>query len=102
MLVVSHGELGIISEVLETGKKRVGVENTICHGGPQRDLPSALAEDGYLVWCWDVDELPEAMERAMNQEFKRLVSPDCEIHLVTKGFLQTGRVDIGSMRVLGW
>lgn len=75
MFVVFDGGLGIISEVLETGKKPTGVENTTCHGGHQRDLPSALAKDGYLAWCRDVDELPEGLERAMNQESKRQVPP---------------------------
>jgi beta-1,4-N-acetylglucosaminyltransferase len=92
-LVVSHGGLGVISEALERGKKLVGVENTTCHGGHQRDLLQALDEEGSLIWCQDVDELPEALERAMRQEFKRQVLPDCEIHLVIKEFLQTGRVD---------
>jgi beta-1,4-N-acetylglucosaminyltransferase len=87
-LILSHGGLGTTLEVLEKGKKLIGVENTICHGGHQQDLLSALAKERYLIWCQDVDGLPVAIERAKDYEFQRYVSAGCEIHTVIKGFLQ--------------
>ena len=87
-IVVSHGGLGIITEALEREKKLVGVENTTCHGVHQRDLLSTLAQEGYLIWCRDLNRLPEALERAKNCEFKKYVAPECRIHTVIDDFLQ--------------
>jgi beta-1,4-N-acetylglucosaminyltransferase len=87
-LIVAHGGRGITLEVLEKGKKLISVENTTVHGGHQKDLLSPLAEEGYLIWCRDVDALPEALEHAKCHEFKRYVAPECEIHTVIQRFLQ--------------
>ena len=87
-LVVSHGGRGITMEALERGKKLISVENTTCHGGHQRDLLNALAEERYLIWCQDLGKLLKALERARYYEFKRYVTPECEIHTVIKEFLQ--------------
>ena len=87
-IVISHGGLGITMEVLEREKKLISVENTTCHGGHQKDLLSTLSEEGCLIWCKDLRDLPEALERATKQEFKRYVAPDCSIHTVIKEFLQ--------------
>lgn len=87
-IIVSHGGLGIIMEALERGKKLVSVENATCHGAHQRELLSTLVKEEYLIWCRDLSELPEALERARRREFKRYVAPGCEIHKVIKEFLQ--------------
>jgi beta-1,4-N-acetylglucosaminyltransferase len=87
-IVVSHGGLGITTEALERGKKLVGVENSTCHGAHQQELLSTLSEEGYMLWCQDVDELPEALERARRHEFKKYVASRCEIHTVVSDFLQ--------------
>ena len=88
-IVVSHGGLGIITEALEHGRKLVGVENATCHGAHQRELLSTLAQEGYLIWCQDLDKLPEALECAKSREFEKYVGPECEIHVVIKEFLQS-------------
>jgi beta-1,4-N-acetylglucosaminyltransferase len=87
-IVVAHGGLGITTEALERGKKLISVQNTTCHGGHQEDLLSAWAKEGYLVWCQDLNELPEALERARKQAFRRYFAPECEIHTVVKKFLK--------------
>lgn len=87
-IVVSHGGLGIIMEALERGKKLVGLENAALQGAHQKDLLSTLAGEGYLIWCQDLNELSEALERARHREFKRYVAPQCEIHTVIAEFLQ--------------
>lgn len=87
-IVVSHGGLGITLEALERGKNLISVENATCHGRHQKDLLSTLARKGYLIWCKDLRELPEALKRAMREEFKRYIAPGCEIHTVITEFLQ--------------
>lgn len=87
-IVVSHGGLGITTEALERGKKLIGVENTACHDTHQRELLSTLSEEGYLIWCRNLDDLPEALEYARHHELKKYVAPRCEIHTLIKQFLQ--------------
>lgn len=87
-MVVSHGGLGIIMEVLEKGKRLIGVENTTCHGKHQQDLLSTLAEEEYLIWCQNLSELPTALERARHYHFKNYVNHECEIHTMIEKFLQ--------------
>jgi len=89
-IVVSHGGLGIVTEALERGKRLIAVENITCHGGHQGELLSILAEQGYLIWCRDLNDLPEELERAHHHEFKRYVAPGCEIHVVVREFLKSG------------
>lgn len=88
-VVISHGGLGIVTEALEREKRLVVIENTTCQGGHQRDLICTLAGEGYLVWCRDLDELPEVLGRVRDQEFRRYVAPECRIHEVIKEFLQS-------------
>lgn len=87
-IVVSHGGLGITMEVLERGKRLISVENTALQDGHQKDLLSTLAKEGHLIWCRELNELPEMLERARHREFKRYISPSCEIHTVIAEFLQ--------------
>jgi beta-1,4-N-acetylglucosaminyltransferase len=92
-IVVSHGGLGIVMEVLERGNKLIGVENVTCHGEHQRDLLSALAEGGYLIWCQDLNTISGALACARRYTFKRYVAPGCEIHTMIKDFLQVGETN---------
>ena len=87
-VVVAHGGLGITTEALERGKKLISIQNTTCHGGHQEDLLSAWAKEEYLIWCQDLNELPEALERARKQAFRRYVAPECKIHTVLTKFLK--------------
>jgi hypothetical protein len=80
--------LGITTEALGKGKRLVGVENSSCHGAHQQELLSTLSEEGYLVWCQNLADLPEVLERARRHEFKRYVVPKCEIHTAVSVFLQ--------------
>jgi len=86
-MVVCHGGLEITMEALERGKKLVGIENPICTGGHQSELLSTLTGEGYLIWCRDLSNLPEALERARHYEFKKYIPPGCEIHSVIQKFL---------------
>ena len=88
-IVVSHGGLGIVTEALEKGKKLISAENDACHGAHQRELLSTLAEEGYLIWCRDLNDLPELLERAREHEFKRYVPPECQIPAAITAYLRT-------------
>jgi UDP-N-acetylglucosamine transferase subunit ALG13 len=87
-LVVAHGGMGTCMEVLGCGKPLVAVDNPDRFDQHQEDLLTVLAAQNYLIWCKDLSELPKALRRARETEFKRYVVPDCEIHTVIREFLE--------------
>lgn len=85
-LVVSHGGLGIVTEVLERRRPLVAVEDPKQPARHQREILSIWEQEGYLVWCKDLQELPEAMERAKTQ-LRPYTTPECWIHTTVAEFL---------------
>ena len=87
-LVMAHGGMGICLEVLGCGKPLIALDNPDRFDQHQQDLLSILEEQGYLIWCRDLNRLPEALNRARRHEFKKYGTPDCDIHTVIAEFLQ--------------
>jgi hypothetical protein len=58
---------------------------------------SAMAEEGYLVWCRKLDELGQAIATAQSIPLERYQPAECRIHLVIHEFLAKHghRVDKG-------
>jgi UDP-N-acetylglucosamine transferase subunit ALG13 len=86
-LVVSHGGLATCIEVLEHGKPLIAFSNPDRYDQHQQDILRVLSEQGYLIWCQDLANLPEALEAARSGSFKRYVTPDCAIHKAIKEYL---------------
>jgi len=86
-LVVAHGGLGITMEVLEQGKPLVSVSNPDRYDRHQDDLLETLDAEGYLLWCRQLDQLPETIELARQTVFALYVKPECQIAEVIKEFL---------------
>ncbi len=85
-LIVSHGGLGIVTEVLNLGKPLVTVEDPHQPGRHQREILTVWEEAGHLVWCKNMDELPQAMVKAQT----RLIPyepPVCHIQEIIIDFL---------------
>ncbi len=98
-LVVTHAAAGTLFTLLSMKKKIVAVTNprlkvllkrdkikvvTESRGlveikNRQEELPLKLEEMGYLVWCPDVKDLEDAINRALQKEFREYVSPECFI-----------------------
>ena len=78
-LVVSQGGMAVTYEVLRQGKKLISVENTTYADGHQKEILEVLAEENYLVWCRNLDELPSLLERAPKLELKPYTTPPCTI-----------------------
>ncbi|MCD6461230.1 MAG: hypothetical protein J7L61_00605 [Thermoplasmata archaeon] len=98
-LVISHAAAGTLFPLLNMGKRVVAVTNPrlrIYTEGDmievesrvrgrmrieyrQQELPMKLEEEGYLVWCPRVEELEEAIEKALSADFKRYTPPPCTI-----------------------
>jgi beta-1,4-N-acetylglucosaminyltransferase len=87
-LVVSHGGAATCLEVLGHGKPLIALSNPDRYDQHQQDVLGVLAGENYLIWCKDLNALPEVLRRAREWEFKRYVVPKCEIHTVVKEFLQ--------------
>jgi UDP-N-acetylglucosamine transferase subunit ALG13 len=87
-LVVSHGGLGIVTEVLERRLPLVAVEDPNQPDRHQREILSTWEQAGYLIWCRDLQELAQAMERAKVQ-LTPYVAPECRIHTIIAEFLNS-------------
>jgi UDP-N-acetylglucosamine transferase subunit ALG13 len=88
-VVVSHGGLGTVMEVLRRGGRLVGLSNPDRFDHHQEDLLSYLDEHGNLIWCRSLDGLAEAIERAGRQAIAPYVPPPCTIHEVIGEFLRS-------------
>jgi len=78
-IVIAHGGAGITFEVLNLGKKLISVENPNALDGHQSDLLGKLSQEGYLIWCKDLNEMKKSIEDARNSNIKKYVRPKCEI-----------------------
>lgn len=85
-VVISHGGVGITTEVLQHGRPLVAVEDVTQPERHQREILDALAQEGYLIWCEELQKLPEAIEQAKTQ-LKPYVKPECQIHTIVAEFL---------------
>ena len=86
-LVIAHGGLATTMEVLSHGLPLVSVSNSDRYDDHQQDLLSALAEEGYLVWCRRLDELKQAIETAQCTPLRRYEQPEVSIHHIIHAFL---------------
>ena len=78
-IVIAHGGAGITFEVLNLGKTLISVENPNALDGHQSDLLGQLSQEGYLIWCKDLNEMKKCIEDARNSNIKKYVRPKCEI-----------------------
>jgi UDP-N-acetylglucosamine transferase subunit ALG13 len=86
-LVITHGGLGTLTEVLGHGLRTVGVSNPDRFDRHQDQILRAFEEAGHLIWCRDLAELPGAVERAQVATFVPYRSPESHIHVVVQRFL---------------
>ena len=78
-IVIAHGGAGITFEVLNLGKKLVSVENPHALEGHQGDLLAKLSQEGYLIWCKDLNGIENCIRDAKKRKVKKYVRPECEI-----------------------
>ena len=90
-VVVSHGGLGTVMEVLRRRGRLVGVSNPDRYDRHQEDLLSYLDEAGYLIWCRDLDDLAASIALAGEKTFVPYEPPPCTIHQVIGEFLHSQR-----------
>jgi UDP-N-acetylglucosamine transferase subunit ALG13 len=85
-LVIAHGGLATTMEVLKRGLPLVSVSNPDRYDDHQQDLLSIMAEEGYLVWCRQLQALRQAIETAQRTPLRPYQPPECSIHVVIDDF----------------
>jgi UDP-N-acetylglucosamine transferase subunit ALG13 len=78
-IIIAHGGAGITFEVLNLHKKLISVENPHVLDGHQKDLLGKLSQEGYLIWCKELDKIENCIEDAMKMNIKRYLKPECQI-----------------------
>ena len=87
-VVVTHGGLGTVTEVLRRGLRLVGVSNPDRFDRHQDQILQAFEQAGHLVWCRDLDGLPAAVQRARQAQLGPYQPPPSHIHRVIDRFLR--------------
>lgn len=86
-LVVAHGGLASTMEVLKQGLPLISVSNADRYDRHQDELLEALAADGYLYWCRELNQLEQAMREVRRRPLRPYEPPACRIHLVIEEHL---------------
>ena len=86
-IVVAHGGLGTMMEVLGRGMPLVGLSNPDRYDRHQDDLLGVLEARGHMIWCRDLADLKGALRAASDQEFAPYAKPDCHIAAIIRRYL---------------
>lgn len=86
-LVITHGGLGTLTEVLGRGMRTVGVSNPDRYDRHQDQILRAFEEAGHLIWCRNLEALPAAVRQAREAGFVPYHPPPSHIHRVIAAFL---------------
>ncbi len=87
-LVIAHGGFGTIIEVLTLGKPLICVPNPDRYDRHQEQILRRFAADGYLLACFDLADLPAAIDRARISSFNRYELPNATLHTEIRAYLQ--------------
>jgi len=87
-LIIAHGGAGITFEVLSLGKKLISVDNPHVLDGHQGDLLGKLYQDGYLLWCKDLDKIDNCINYAREMNTKKYENRGCDIGRMITGWLE--------------
>jgi len=87
-VVVAHGGLGTLIEVMQRGIKLIGLSNPDRYDLHQQDLLRTFeARRGHLVWCRNLEDLPRALREVDMCSFTPYESPPCRIADVIREYL---------------
>ena len=86
-VVVTHGGLGTVTEVLRRELPLVGISNPDRYDRHQDQILQAFEDAGHLVWCRDLADLPAALAEARRVPLTPYAPPPSHIHQVIIEFL---------------
>jgi beta-1,4-N-acetylglucosaminyltransferase len=87
-VVVTHGGLGTVTEVLRRGLRVVGVSNPDRFDRHQDQILQAFEQASHLIWCRELAKLPAAVEQARRAQFVAYQPSPSHIHQVIDRFLR--------------
>jgi len=90
-LVVAHGGFGTTVEVLQSGTPLVSVPNPDRYDQHQEAILNRFSADGYLIACFDLADLYNAIIRARTTTLKPYPKPQTTLHLEIKAFIKDRR-----------
>ncbi|TXT55789.1 MAG: hypothetical protein BAJATHORv1_30171 [Candidatus Thorarchaeota archaeon] len=68
-VIVSTGGAGTTLECVSRGLNLVSVENTSLMEGHQSELIGELESRGHLIWCKNLERLPQCIDEARSKTF---------------------------------
>jgi glycosyltransferase involved in cell wall biosynthesis/UDP-N-acetylglucosamine transferase subunit ALG13 len=86
-VVISHGGLGILTEVMALGKPLISIEDPNQPDRHQQQLLQIWSEQNHLIWCKELSDLPDAIKRAKTELVPYEV-PESSIHIHIKEYLE--------------
>ncbi|MER2599570.1 MAG: PssE/Cps14G family polysaccharide biosynthesis glycosyltransferase [Caldilineales bacterium] len=86
-VVITHGGLGTLTELLHRGQRVVGVSNPDRFDRHQDQILQAFSQANHLIWCQDLKELALAVEQARSAHFTPYTPPRSHIHELIAEFL---------------
>jgi len=87
-IVVAHGGAGVTFETLKLGNILISKDNPNVLDGHQQDLLKKLSQDGYLIWCKDLNMLENCIIKAKNMCAKKYLIPECGIDTIIVEYLR--------------
>jgi len=95
-LVIAHGGFGATIEALYAGVPLVSAPNPDRFDKHQEQIIRRFAAEGYLVPCFHLDELPQAIEKARTVPLRPYQPPETTLHLEIRAFLNARRQGFSS------
>lgn len=86
-LIIAHGGFGTIIEALTLGTPLIGVPNPDRYDRHQEQILRRFAADGYLIACFDLTGLQQAISQARVTSFRPYEPPETNLHLDIKAYL---------------
>ena len=90
-LVIAHGGFGTTVEVLYAGTPLVSVPNPDRFDKHQEQIIRQFAAEGYLIPCFELADLPNAIEKARTTSLRPYQPPETTLHLEIRAFLDSLR-----------
>ncbi len=90
-LVIAHGGFGTTVDVLYAGKPLVSVPNPDRFDKHQEQIIRRFAAEGYLIPCFDLKDLPQAIQQARTTPLRPYEPPQTTLHLEIRAFLEARR-----------
>ncbi|MFX1485314.1 MAG: glycosyltransferase, partial [Promethearchaeota archaeon] len=74
-IIISNCGAGTIMENVTKGHRLIAIQNPDITGGHEWELLTILEKGGHLVWCKEIEQLKETIEKARIMKFN-IFQPD--------------------------